>query len=153
MTVPKGRHVRKPWIMRVPPGVREQPAWIFIGLLIAVAGLGYVLGTTTSIITEAIGSRGIRIWGGTLMVSGVLVVLATATARVALEKFALRILATNMFAYAGWVLIVVPLNRVGTTVVLCGALVALAEFRVRHLTALIKRTEILRHELRQRDQL
>lgn len=147
----KGRHTRKPLIMRVPEGIREQPAWIFIGLLMLMSGLGYVTGQADSAIVKAIGETGVRIWGGTMMFSGTLLILATTSARMSLEKLALRIMSANLLAYLGWILVSVPFNRTAATIVLCGALIALSEFRVWHLSALIKRTEIIRHELKQRD--
>lgn len=145
-----GRHRKVPLIMRVPTGVREQPAWIFIGILVFMGGLGYLTGQSTSAVTEAIGHNGLRIWGVVLMVTGALLNVATALARPSLEKLALRILSCAMFAYTGWVLVVVPLDRTTPTVILAGSLIALAEFRVWHLRTLIKRTEIIRHELERR---
>ncbi len=145
------RHQRASPITRVPLGVREQPAWIFIGVMFMVVGVGYATGGAQSMLTEAIGTVGLRLWGGSLVATGLLLVMATAKAKPSLEKLALRILSTNLFAYAAWLLTVVPFQRAGTTIILSGSLIVLAEFRVMHLRQLIKRTEIIRHELNERD--
>ncbi len=132
----------------MPIGIREQPAWLFIGFIVVMSGVGYVSGQTTSAIIEAIGSDGLRAWGVSMVFSGLLVMVATANAKPSLEKFALRILSCNILAYVGWVAVVVPLNRIGATIMMGMALVAVAESRARHLTELIRRTEILNYELR-----
>lgn len=145
------RHRQRPLIDRVPLGVREQPAWIFIGVMFVLVGLGYVTGTAQSMLSEAIGETGLKVWGSSLMLSGLLLIVATARARPSMEKLALRIMSSNIFAYAGWLLAVIPWNRAATTVVLSGSLIVLAEFRVMHIRALMKRTTIIRYELNERD--
>lgn len=146
------RHARGAWFTRLPLGVREQPAWIFIGVLLSLGGFGYASGTADSTaVTKAIGAGGMQIWGGFMMASGLLLIVATSMARPSLEKLALRLVSSTMLAYLGWVIVTVPFAKAATVVILCGALVALSEFRVMHLRALMKRTEIIRHELKRRD--
>lgn len=136
--------------MRVPIGIREQPAWIFIGFLFTLVGLGYVTGFTESTISKAVGDTGLRWWGVALTVSGGLLIAATVKARPALEKLALRILICNMLAYVGWLVAVAPMQKLATTLLLSGALSVLAEFRVRHLTLVIDRAHEIENELRSR---
>lgn len=152
MTRIPARHRQRTMYSRVPIGVREQPAWIFIGVMFVLVGLGYVTGTTKSMLTEAIGTVGLHIWGTSLVLSGLLLIVATTRARPSLEKFALRVLSANIFAYAGWLLTVVPWNRAATTVILSSSLIVLAEFRVMHLRNLMTRTAIVQYELNERDQ-
>lgn len=119
--------------------------------MMLVSGVGYASGTAKSMVTEAIGKHGLQSWGVSMMFTGGLLIVATAIARPTLEKLALRILSCDLFAYIGWVLAVIPFNRAASTVFLGGSLIALSEFRVWHLGALIKRTAIIRHELKQRE--
>lgn len=141
----RGQH-RKPLMMRIPVGLREQPAWVFIGILFLSSGVGYLTGFTESNITHALGATGLRVWGGVLTLSGMLLIVATLRARPALEKLALRILTCNLIAYAGWLLAIVPIRRATTTVILSTALILIAEVRVLHLKLLIRSAEEIRRE-------
>ena len=123
--------------MRLPAGLRKQPAWVFIGLLIGLAGLSYVGGFTESSVSRAVGTVGLRVWGGVLTFSGFAVVLATLRGRPALEKLALRILSICMAVYGGWLTIVVELNRVVMSTVLVLILIGMAEIRVAVLKMLL----------------
>lgn len=103
---------------------------MFIGLLIGLAGVGYLLGVNQSNITEAVGTTGLRIWGGCLTLAGFGVVYATMAAKPALEKFTLRLLSLCMFVYTGWLVTVAPLSRLVMTIVLVSALIVMCEIRV-----------------------
>jgi len=120
---------------------------VFIGLLFVVSGFGYLTGVANSAIARVVGTVGVHIWGGVLMCTGILLVVATVLARIALKKLALRVLSCCMLAYTGWVLIIVPISHAATTVVLTGSLVVLAEFEVAHLKALIKHAHEISKEL------
>lgn len=129
---------RIPWIMHLPQGLREQPAWVFIGFLIGLVGTTYVTGLTESSISEAVGEAGLRIWGLFLMFSGYGVVFATIKARPALEKLSLRVLSLCMFVYQGWLLSVVDWRRAAMSFVLVLVLISLAEIRVAVLKTLLQ---------------
>lgn len=135
------RRPRRPWVMRLPVGLRDQPAWVFIGLLIGLVGLSYVSGLTESNISRAVGITGLRVWGAFLMFSGFGVVWATITGSPALEKFTLRILSLCMFVYSGWLMAVVDWRRAAMTVLLASILIVLAEIRVSVLSALLRVAE------------
>lgn len=137
---------KTPWIMRLPRGLREQPAWVFIGVLVTLGGLGFVTGLTESNVSEAIGPTGLRIWGAVLLLSGLGVLSATIAARPALEKLALRVLSLSIFVYAGWLLTVVDWKRAAMSVVLCAVLIGLAEIRIATLKALYRIAENWRSE-------
>jgi hypothetical protein len=129
---------RIPWIMRLPQGLREQPAWVFIGLLIGSIGVTYVTGVADSSITRAVGEAGLRVWGSFLVFSGFGVVYATVRAKPALEKLTLRILSLCMFVYQGWLLTVVDWRRALMSCVLVLILISLAEVRVAVLKTLLR---------------
>lgn len=132
---------KTPWIMRLPRGLREQPAWVFIGVLVTLGGLGFVTGVTESSVSQAIGTTGLRIWGALLLISGLGVLSATLSARPALEKLALRVLSLCIFVYAGYLLTIVDWKRAAMNVVLCGVLIGLAEIRIATLKALYRLAE------------
>lgn len=134
---------KPPLTMRLPRGLREQPAWVFIGSLLFLVGLGYLTGFTHSMIAEAIGQAGLRVWGGILSLSGGLLIAATVLARPAMEKLALRCMSLTLLAYAGYLLTVATYERAAMTVVLAVLLIGLAEFRVMTLKALIRQSEAL----------
>jgi hypothetical protein len=92
---------KTPWVMRLPRGLRDQPAWVFIGFLVTLGGLGFVTGLTESSVSQAIGTTGLRVWGAVLLLSGLGVLSATLSAKPALEKLALRVLSLCMFVYVG----------------------------------------------------
>lgn len=138
---------KPPLIMRLPRGLREQPAWVFIGVLLTFSGLTYALGLAESAIVKAIGECGLRVWGVALMLSGVLLVTAVVKARPSLEKLALRTMTCTLMVYAGYLLLVAPFERVIMSVVLVIILCGLAEFRVMHLRALIVRAGTLTQQL------
>lgn len=127
-----------PWILRLPHGLREQGAWVFIGLMVGLAGVSYMLGISQSNITQAVGTTGLRIWGAFLAVSGFGVVYATMRARSALEKLALRVLSICMLVYTGWLTVVAPLGRLVMTIVLVLALVLMSEIRIAFIKVLLR---------------
>lgn len=134
---------KPPLITRLPIGLREQPAWVFIGILIAFSGLSFVAGIAESAVAQAIGELGLKLWGSVLSISGTLLVVATIRAKAALEKLALRIMSFSLLAYAGYVLVVAPLPRAVMSLTLTLILCGLAEFRVMHLKALMQRAASL----------
>jgi len=129
--------IPKSWVLRLPRGLREEPAWVFIGVMVALSGVAFATGLTTSMVTHAIGQNGLRAWGGLLAFSGVFVVWATIRHVPAHEKFALRLLALTIFAYAGWLLTVVPFKQAAMSVVLAIILIGLCEIRVGFLKLII----------------
>lgn len=129
---------KTPWIMRLPRGLRDQPAWVFIGFLVTLGGLGFVTGLTESSVSMAIGTTGLRVWGAVLLLSGLGVLSATLSARPALEKLALRALSLCMFVYVGYLFVVVDWKRVAMSAILCAVLIGLAEIRIGTLKALYR---------------
>lgn len=133
------RHFRGSWVMRLPHGVRDQPGWIFIGFLCAAVGSSYMLGFSQSVtVQNVLGSVGLRIWGGYLLLAGTLVVVSTWNTNKALERLALRLLSLGLMLYTCWLILAVPLNRATLTVSLCVGLVGMAEIRVAVLKAVLK---------------
>jgi hypothetical protein len=125
--------------MRLTPGLRDQPAWIFIGTLVALAGLSYLLGIAESTnITRVLDERWLRVWGGFLFVSGGLVVGSTLATNKALERMSLRFLSLGLLVYMGWILTAVPFSRATITVTMCVSLIGLSEIRVAVLKTLLK---------------
>lgn len=132
------RRRKPPWIMRLPSGLREQPAWIFIGFLIGLAGVSYLTGFTESSISQAIGPLGLRIWGGVLAASGFGIVFATFRADPALERFVLRVMSISMAVYMGWLFAVVAWDRLIMSLALVLILDGIAEIRIAVLKVLLK---------------
>lgn len=137
------RSQKPPLILRLPRGLREQPAWVFIGSLIFLVGLSYLTGFTESVISQAIGMTGLKVWGGILAASGALLISATVYARPALEKLSLRAMTCSLLAYGGYLLTVSSFKRAAMTVVLVILLAGIAEIRTWHLTILIRRSETM----------
>jgi hypothetical protein len=129
---------KTPWVMRLPRGLRDQPAWVFIGFLVTLGGLGFVTGLTESSVSQAIGTTGLRVWGAVLLLSGLGVLSATLSAKPALEKLALRVLSLCMFVYVGYLFVVVDWKRVAMSAILCAVLIGLAEIRIGTLKALYR---------------
>jgi hypothetical protein len=120
-----------PWVMRLPPGLREQPAWILIGVIGVLAGLSYTFGLAESTsITRVLDPVWLKVWGGFLAGSGMLVIAATWMRNRPLERLALRALSLSLLVYAGWILTAIPLSRAVFTISTCAALVCLSEIRV-----------------------
>ncbi len=121
---------KTPWIMRLPQGVREQPAWIFIGLLLSLVGLSYATGVTTSSISQVITTVGLRVWGSILFIAGLMVIMSVVRAKVAFEKFALRIMSMVLFCYVGWIVTAIDWKRAAMTVALGLIVICSAEVRI-----------------------
>lgn len=125
--------------MRLPRGLREQPAWVFIGTLTAATGLSYLLGVANSATVSKVLEHGwLRAWGGFLLVAGVLVVISTVTTNRPLERMSLRFLSIGYLMYLFWVLTVIPPTRAMVTVVACISLAGLAEIRVAVIKVILK---------------
>jgi len=135
---PPGDHNRD-WVMRLPLGLRDQPAWVFIGALVALAGVSYLIGIAESTsITRVLDPTWLRVWGGFQAVSGTLIVVSTVAANKPLERLSLRLLSLGILIYIGWILAAIPLSRAAFTVALCLAFVGLAEIRVAVLKAVLR---------------
>lgn len=135
---PERPNPRLPLILRLPRGLREEPAWVFIGLLVGLVGASYLIGFSESSISVAVGPSGLQLWGGALAFSGFAVVYATIRARPALEKLALRLLSVCMFLYGGWLPLVIGPRRAAMSIALTLILIALAEIRVAVLKLLLR---------------
>lgn len=125
--------------MNLPRGLRDQPAWVFVGTISAFTGLSYLLGFAQSTaINRVLDPNLLRVWGGFLLFTGTLVVYSTVGATRALERLSLRFLSVGYLVYLGWVLTAAPLNRAMVTTVACVSLIGLAEIRVAVLKAAMK---------------
>lgn len=125
--------------MKLPVGVREQPGWLFVGLLFTTVGLSYLFGVSESTtVSQVLGSGGLRLWGGFLSFSGVLVIIGTWNRNLALEKLALRLLSLGLLAYMGWVITIVPISRATFVVALCASFAGLSEIRIATIKAVLK---------------
>lgn len=131
--------LRKSWVMKLPRGLREQPAWVWIGTLTAITGLSYLFGVASSATVSQVLAEGwLRGWGGFLFIAGSMVVFSTIIANRALEKLSLRFLSLGFLVYLAWVLTVIPPTRAMVTVVSCISLVGLAEIRVAVLKVVLR---------------
>lgn len=125
--------------MRLPGGLREQPGWIFIGMMCALAGLSYLVGLAESnSITRILDPVWLRVWGGFLFTTGALLIGSVWTSRHPLQRMSLRFLSLGLLVYMGWILAAVPLERAAMSTVLVLALVGLAEIRVAVLTMVLR---------------
>lgn len=135
---PQLNGIPKSWVMRLPRGLREQPGWVFIGTLCALVGLSYMLGISETSITRVLSLAVLRIWGGFLCVSGVLVVYSTVTANRPLEKLSLRFLSLGLFIYMAWAVVAVSIQRATIAVFMGLSLIILSEIRVAVLKILLR---------------
>jgi hypothetical protein len=109
---------------------------VFIGTLVALGGLSYLLGLSqSSAIAQVLSTGWLRSWGGFLFLAGSLVVGSTVASNKPLERLSLRLLSLSFLVYMGWVLSAVSWDRATITTVMCLALVGAAEVRI----AVIKR--------------
>lgn len=124
------RRKRKPWILRLPPGVINNPAWIFIGALFVLAGIGVLAGATSDTsISQRLEPFVRQAWGLALFVGGLLMVVTTIHPDLLLERFVLRVLSIIFITYAGWAVAVVGARAI-ITAVMCLVLVAVFEVRI-----------------------
>lgn len=125
--------------MRLPGGLRDQPAQIFIGALFGLAGLSYMIGVAESnSITQVLDPTWLRVWGGFLLLTGALVVWSTWSANRPLERMALRFMSLGLLVYIGWILAAVPFARAVISVALVACLIIYAEIRVAVIKALLR---------------
>lgn len=125
--------------MRLPHGLRDQPAQIFIGALFALAGLSYLLGIAESnSITRVLDPTWLRVWGGFLFLSGVLTVWSTWSVNRPLERMALRFMSLGLLMYIGWILAAVPFARAVITVALVACMIVMSEIRVAVIKVLLR---------------
>lgn len=135
---------RKTWVMRLPRGLREQPAWVFIGTLATLTGLSYLLGISSSAnVTKVLAESWLQVWGGFLSFAGILVVIATVKANRPLEKLALRLLSLGFLVYLCWVLVAIPPTRATFTAMICLSLIGMAEIRVAILKVALRPTPLI----------
>src|SRR4051812_1817766 len=135
----KSKQVRASWVTRLPRGLQEQPAWVFVGSLSTVTGLSYLLGFAQSTaINKVLDPNLLRVWGLFLCIAGGLVISSTIKANRALERLSLRLLSVGYLVYMGWVLTAAPINRAMVTTVACISLVGMAEVRVAVLKAALR---------------
>lgn len=128
-----------PWVFRLPRGMWSQPSQIFIGTLVGLGGLGYLLGVAKSnSIAALLDPIVLRVWGGFLFVSGVLLVYSTIRGNLALERMALRFLSSGLLVYMGWVLTAVSAGQGTLTVIMCMCLAGTAEIRSAVIKALMR---------------
>ncbi len=129
MAVAKRR--RKPWILRLPQGIRNNPAWIFIGGLFAISGLSLMFGLAEpTTISRALPPFFLNVWGGCITAGGLTLVWATVRIDFLLEKFILRVLSVLIILYGGWAIAVVGLSRAAVTSVLILMLSVIFEIRL-----------------------
>lgn len=135
---------RRSWVMHLPRGLREQPAWVFIGTLSAASGASYLLGISSSSAVSSVLETGwLQAWGAFLAFSGSLVVGATVATNRPLERLSLRLLSVGFLVYLGWVLTAIPPTRAMVTVVSCVSLIGMAEIRVAILKAAMRPPPII----------
>lgn len=133
------KNKRASWILYLPRGLQDQPAWVFIGTLVCFSGLSYLLGFSQSTtLNRVLDPDLLRIWGGFELFAGALVVYSTIRSSRPLERLALRFLSLGFLVYVGWILTAAPLNRAMVTTVTCISLVGLTEIRVAVLKASLK---------------
>lgn len=143
----RGRHARKPFMARLPIGVREQPALMFIGLMTFNVGVGFATGLTTSSVMLILSDTGLRIWGGVLATISVMLMVAVGRGVPSFEKLALRIYTCGLFSYAGWLLTVTDVRRSATTASLVVAFIGVAEIRIWFLKQVMRRATLMAREL------
>ena len=107
----RGQRGKPPLMLRVPPGLRDRPLWVFMGFMTFVGGLSYVAGFAESTISSAVTKNGLRVWGVVFAIAGLGLMVATLKAKRALEKLALRAFSASLLVYGGWLLVVVPFQR------------------------------------------
>lgn len=130
--------------MRLPRGLREQPAWVFVGTLTIATGLSYLTGlASSSSIVRVMDPMWLKVWGGFELLSGVLVLFSTIKGDRALERLSLRFLSLGFLMYLAWVLTAVPLSRAMVTTVSCISLAGLAEIRIAVLKVVLRPAPIL----------
>lgn len=132
-------NARTPWVFRLPRGLREQPGWVFLGGMCALAGLSYVLGIAESnAVTDLLNSAALRVWGGFLCLTGTLVVCSTIASNKALEVLSLRFLSVGLLMYLGWIAVAVPIHRAVMTLILGVGFSIMAEVRIAVLRTLFR---------------
>lgn len=136
MNVPEENNV---WVTRLPRGLQEQPAWVFVGVMTALAGLSYLLGLSqSSAVAQILSTTWIRTWGGCLFISGSLVFISTMISNKPLERLSLRLLSIEIFVYMDWVISAVSWQRATLTSIMCISLIATAEIRAALLKKILR---------------
>lgn len=114
----------------MPPGVTNNPSWIFIGVLFTLSGVGILAGVTSeNAISEALAPLVRQLWGAFLLIGGVLMVATTIHPDLLLERLTLRVMSITFVTYAGWALAVAGLRAI-MTLLMCLVLWAVFEVRI-----------------------
>lgn len=130
---------RKPWVMWLPEGLRDQQGWVFIGFMCTLSGVSHLIGfSEPTTITRVLDPLWLKIWGGVLTASGILIMTSVVRMNRPLEAFALRVLSVSCLVYMGWIVASVGVAKALFLVFLCLVLVVLAEIRVRVIKLLLK---------------
>lgn len=138
---------KPPLIMRLPRGLREQPAEVFIGVMVALVGLAYATGFSNSVIAREMGPQWQLVWGFILMTVSLVRVFATIRAKPAFERLALRAFTCTLLVYTGWLMTITSLRNATLTIIFAIVLAGLAEIRVWLLKAIINRADRVADEL------
>lgn len=121
---------RRTLMSYVPMGVQLNGGWMFVGVISALTGMGFATGIAESnSVTSVLNPVGLQVWGGVLMLAGILLCVGVAMGRLALEKLSLHFLSVCLVMYGGWILQAVPLGKTGITTALIVVLVVLAQIR------------------------
>lgn len=127
------------WVMRLPPGLREQPAGIFIGILCFFSGMAYLFGVAESTaITRVLDPQWMKVWGGGICLAGGMIVTSISLVNKPLEAFGWRLLSVCCTVYMIWILLAAPLKNAAFTVVLCLILIVVGEVRVGVIKTLLR---------------
>ncbi len=130
---------RKPWILRLPRGVRANPAWIFIGFLFFVSGASLLTGLAEpTTISRALPPFFLNVWGGCIAAGGLTLIWATVKIDILLEKFILRVLSVLIVLYGGWAISAVGIGRAAVTTVLILMIVVVFEIRLAIINLIIR---------------
>jgi hypothetical protein len=133
----------KPMVDRVPIGIQLGGGWLFVGILTSLTGLGFLTGITESTsITRVLNHEWLQVWGGVLLVAGILLCVAISLSKAALEKLALNLMCVALLVYGGWISSAVPIDKTGITLILIIGFVTLAQVRVAVIRKLLKPKDI-----------
>ena len=147
----RGQLSKPPLMLRIPPGLRDRPAWVFIGFMTFVGGISYVAGFAESTISTAVTKNGLRVWGAVFAIAGLGLMLATMKAKPALEKLALRVFSASLLVYGGWLLVVVPIQKAMIPVIYVFLLAVVAELRRWGVTHMINTAVAISQQVNNRE--
>lgn len=129
---------RMPWILRLPAGVRNNPAWIFIGSFFMISGFTLVTGVGGSPTVKAVlPPYFMNIWGALILLGGGGLIYATIKADILLERLLLRTLSISLVVYLVWIIGAAGIGRSIVSTALGLTLVVIFEIRVAVIKQLI----------------